>query len=97
MDLDAHRSEMNRKRLLTPSLYGSTGLDLDTHPGSIEPPPWLCEHHTASWRSWTDYQPYVPIILMSIGKPVPLEHKRRRAIAEQREVIARICDENCEG
>jgi hypothetical protein len=96
MNLDEHRAHQAHRRALTPSLYSPHGgLDLSQWPGSIQPPEWMCGRHAASWRRWTDYKPYVPIVLMSIGTPVPPEEKRRSAIAGQREVIATICHQRC--
>lgn len=92
MNLEKLREQNARKRALAPSLYGEHGtLNTTAYPGSIKPPEWMCRKHAASWRKWTDYRPYSPIVLMSVGKPIPPEQKRREAIAEQREVIAEIC------
>lgn len=96
MDLEALRAENARKRALAPSLYGEHGaLNTATYPGSTKPPEWLCAKHAASWRKWADYKPYIPVVLMTVGTPVPPEQKRREAIAEQREVITEICHKNC--
>lgn len=95
MNLEKLRAENAQKRALAPTLYADNGLNLAAYPGSITPPEWMCTKHSASWRTWTDYKPYVPIVLMTVGTPIPPEQKRRGVIAEQREVIAAICDQHC--
>lgn len=97
MTIESWRAEQARRRDLAPGLYEpDTGaLKLRCWPGSIPPPKWMCAEHAALWRRWTDYKPYIPITLMSIGQPIPPEEKRRRAIGEQREVIAEGCHKRC--
>lgn len=95
MDLEKLRAENARKQKLTPSLYRNGVLDIISYPGSIKPPEWMCRKHAEGWRKWADYKPRVPIVLMSVGTPIPPEEKRRVAIAEQREVIADICNDRC--
>lgn len=97
MNIDKYRAKVAEQRRLAPTLYtASGGLDLDTWPGSIQPPEWVCPRHCALWRRWTDYRPYVPIVLMSVGEPLPYEHKRRTAVAEQRLLIAENCRDWCQ-